>query len=141
MYPLRAHPISELASFTSAARDRTAPPSSSPGRNGSASALPSQNSIAPSAPGVIGQVSPQGCADASLYRRVRQAGLTHVKMLPQLTAFDRADPTVLQWLEGVLLPKLNQDEAREWQAARAEAEAMGTFFMTWPHHCAVGTEA
>jgi hypothetical protein len=62
-------------------------------------------------------------------------------MLPQLTAFDRADPTVLQWLEGVLLPKLNQDEAREWQAARAEAEAMGTFFMTWPHHCAVGTEA
>jgi len=26
------------------------------------------------APGVIGQVSPQGCADASLYRRVRQAG-------------------------------------------------------------------
>ena len=92
------------------------------------------------APGVIGQVSPQGCADASLYRRVRQAGLTHVKMLPQLTAFDRADPTVLQFLEGILLPKLNQDEAREWQAARAEAEAMGTFFMTWPHHCAVGID-
>jgi ubiquinone/menaquinone biosynthesis C-methylase UbiE len=93
------------------------------------------------APGVIGQVSPQGCADASLYRRVRQVGLTHVKMLPQLTAFDRADLTVLQFLEGALLPKLNQDEAREWQAARAEAEAAGTFFMTWPHHCAVGTKA
>jgi ubiquinone/menaquinone biosynthesis C-methylase UbiE len=92
------------------------------------------------APGVIGQVSPQGCADASLYRRVRQAGLTQVKMLPQLTAFDRADATVLQFLEGALLPKLNQDEAREWQSARAEAEAMGTFFMTWPHHCAVGTK-
>ena len=93
------------------------------------------------APGVIGQVSPQGCADASLYRRVRQAGLTQVKMFPQLTAFDRADPTVLQFLEGVLLPKLTQDEAHEWEAARAEAEALGTFFMTWPHHGAVGTKA
>jgi len=28
------------------------------------------------APGFFGEVSPQGCADASLYRRVRQAGLT-----------------------------------------------------------------
>jgi len=93
------------------------------------------------APGVIGQVSPQGCADASLYRRVRQAGLTQVKMFPQLTAFDRADPTVLQWLEGVLLPKLTQDEAHEWEAARAEAEALGTFFMAWPHHGSVGTKA
>src|SRR5215471_5234605 len=92
------------------------------------------------APGVIGQVSPQGCADASLYRRVRQTQLTQVKMLPQLTAFDSADATVLQFLEGALLPKLSQDEAREWQAARAEAEAMGTFFMTWPHHCAVGID-
>jgi len=93
------------------------------------------------APGVIGQVSPQGCADASLYRRVRQAGLTHVKMLPQLVAFDRGDPTVLQWLEGALLPKLNEDQVREWQTARAEAEAVGTFYIAWPHHCAVGTKA
>jgi len=92
------------------------------------------------APGVIGQVSPQGCADASLYRRVRQTQLTQVKMLPQLTAFDSADATVLQFLEGALLPKLNQDEVSEWKSARAEAEAMGTFFMAWPHHCAVGTK-
>jgi ubiquinone/menaquinone biosynthesis C-methylase UbiE len=92
------------------------------------------------APGFIGTVSPQGCADASLYRRVRQAGLTQVKMLPQLAAFDQADPTVLQFLEGAL-QKLNEEEVHEWQAARAEAEAAGTFFMTWPHHCAVGTKA
>ncbi len=92
------------------------------------------------APGAIGQVSPQGCADASLYRRVRRAGLTQVKMLPQLTAFDRANQTVLQFMEGALLPKLSSEEVREWQAARAEAEAAGTFFMTWPHHCVVGTK-
>ena len=92
-------------------------------------------------PGFIGTVSPQGCADASLYRRVRQAGLTQVKMLPQLTTFDRADPTVLQFLEVGLLRKLNEEEVHEWQAARTEAEAAGTFYMTWPHHCAVGTKA
>jgi ubiquinone/menaquinone biosynthesis C-methylase UbiE len=93
------------------------------------------------APGLIGQVAPQGCADASLYRRVRQAGLSQIKMLPQFTAFDRADQTVLQFLEGALMPKLSQEEVREWQTARAQAEADGTFFMTWPHHCAVGTKA
>jgi ubiquinone/menaquinone biosynthesis C-methylase UbiE len=93
------------------------------------------------APGAMGQGSPQGCADASLYRRFRQAGLTRVKMFPQLAAFDRADPTVLDYLQGFLLQKLNQDEANEWLAARAEADALGTFFMAWPHHCAVGTKA
>jgi hypothetical protein len=92
------------------------------------------------APAFTGDVSPQGCADASLCRRARQAGLTQVKMLPQLTAFDRA-PTVLQFLEVGLLQKLNEEEVREWPAARAEAGAAGTFFMTWPHHCAVGTKA
>ena len=93
------------------------------------------------APGFFGNVSPRGCADASLYRRVRQAGLTQVKILPQLTAFDGADPTVLQFLEVGRLRTLNEEEVRELQAARAEAEAAGTFFMTWPHHCAVGTKA
>jgi ubiquinone/menaquinone biosynthesis C-methylase UbiE len=39
-----------------------------------------------------GQVSPLGCADAGLYWRVLQAGLTQVKMLPQLAAFDHTDP-------------------------------------------------
>ena len=39
-----------------------------------------------------GQASPHGCADAGLYRRVLQAGLTQVKMLPQLAAFDHTDP-------------------------------------------------
>jgi ubiquinone/menaquinone biosynthesis C-methylase UbiE len=90
---------------------------------------------------LVGQMSPQGCADASLYRRVRQAGLTQVKMLPQLAVFDHADPRVLQFLENALLPRLTEEEVREWQTARAEAEAAGTFYMTWPHHCAVGTKA
>jgi len=62
-------------------------------------------------------------------------------MLPQLAAFDHADPTVLQFLQDALLPRLTEEEVREWLTARAEAEATGTFYMTWPHHCAVGTKA
>ena len=36
-----------------------------------------------------GFVETQGCADASLYRRVHQAGLTHVQMWPQFAAFEQ----------------------------------------------------
>ena len=49
-------------------------------------------------------------------------------------------PNVLQVMQDVLLAKLTPEEAQEWQRARAEAEAEGTFFMAWPHHCTVGTK-
>ena len=92
------------------------------------------------APGVLGSVAGRGCADASLYHRFHQAGLTQVKMFPQLPAFDSSDPYMLQFMQNGLLGKLTEEEARQWQSARAQAEAEGTFFMTWPHHCAVGTK-
>ena len=91
------------------------------------------------APG--GGIAAHGCADASLYRRMHHAGLTQVKMLPQLAVFDRSEPTILEFMLDGLLQKLSQEEATEWQTAREQAEAEGTFFMTWPHHCAVGTKA
>jgi ubiquinone/menaquinone biosynthesis C-methylase UbiE len=91
------------------------------------------------APG--GGVAAQGCADASLYRRMHQAGLTQVKMLPQLAVFDRSEPTMLAFMQGRFRPQLSPEEAKEWHAARVQAEAKGTFFMTWPHHCAVGSKA
>ena len=90
------------------------------------------------APGVIGQVAPQGCADRSLYRRVHDAGLIQAKKFAHLVSFDRADTKWVQFMEAAFVPKLTEDEGREWQAARAEAEARGTFFMAWPHHCVVG---
>jgi ubiquinone/menaquinone biosynthesis C-methylase UbiE len=92
------------------------------------------------APGVVGDVAPQGCADASLYRRMHSAGLTRLKMLPQLTAFDRAGPAMLEFMQNGLLRQLSQEEAGEWQTARAKAEVEGTFFMAWPHHCAAETK-
>lgn len=85
-------------------------------------------------------VAPEGCADASLYRRFHQAGLNQLKMFPQLAAMDSSAGTFLEFLEGLLLPTLDQDEAKEWQTARAQAELEGTFFISWPHHCAVGTK-
>ncbi len=85
-------------------------------------------------------VAPLGCADASLYRRLHQTGLTQVKMFPQLAALDISARVSVEFLEGLLLPTLNQEEATEWQTARAQAEAEETFFFSWPHHCAVGTK-
>lgn len=93
-----------------------------------------------SAPGTLGSVAAQGCADAGLYRLFHEAGLTAVKMFPQLPAFDGSAAYMIQFMQNALLGKLTEEEALEWHSARAEAEAEGTFFMTWPHHCAVGTK-
>jgi ubiquinone/menaquinone biosynthesis C-methylase UbiE len=88
----------------------------------------------------MGTKEVKGCADASLYRRIHKAGLTQIKMLPQLAIFDRSEPTILDFMQNDILAKLTAEEAWEWQTARAQAETEGTFFMTWPHHCTVGTK-
>lgn len=81
---------------------------------------------------------PQGCDEASLYRRAQQAGLAQVKMFPQLATFD--DQSRLQMLQASVLPTLSPEEAGEWRTAVAQAEADGTFFMATPFHCVVGTK-
>jgi ubiquinone/menaquinone biosynthesis C-methylase UbiE len=82
---------------------------------------------------------PRGCDDASLYQRARQAGLTQIRMFPQLATFD--DRSRLQMLQASILPTLSADEIEEWRAAVAQAEAEGTFFIATPFHCVVGTKA
>jgi ubiquinone/menaquinone biosynthesis C-methylase UbiE len=102
--------------------------------------LPAELRAKVNAPGALGSVAGRGCADASLYQRFHQAGLTEVKMFPQLPAYDGSDQYMLQFMQNALFGRLTHEEAHQWQSARAEAEAEGTFFMTWPHHCAVGTK-
>jgi 2-polyprenyl-3-methyl-5-hydroxy-6-metoxy-1,4-benzoquinol methylase len=102
--------------------------------------LPPEVQAKVSAPGVLGSVAGRGCADASLYRRFHEAGLTGVKMFPQLPAYDDSAPHMLQFMQNGIVGKLTEEETWQWQSARAQAEAEGTFFMTWPHHCAVGTK-
>jgi ubiquinone/menaquinone biosynthesis C-methylase UbiE len=81
---------------------------------------------------------PRGCDNASLYRRIHQAGLTQVRMFPQLATFD--DRSRLQMLQASILPTFSPEETQEWRAAVAQAEAEGTYFIATPFHCAVGTK-
>jgi ubiquinone/menaquinone biosynthesis C-methylase UbiE len=87
-------------------------------------------------------MSEKGCADASLYRRFHRSSLTQVKSFPQLATFDQGNSTMLTWLQNVFFfSELNPEEQAEWREARAQAETEATFFISWPHHCAVGTKA
>ena len=92
------------------------------------------------APGAIGGVAPAGCADLSLYRRMLNAGLAPLSMMTQLATFDQNDRAFVDFMQGSLLQQLSAEDAREWRAARAQAEGDGTFFIAWPHHGAVGTK-
>jgi hypothetical protein len=59
-------------------------------------------------------------------------------MFPQLATFD--DRSRLQTLQASILPTLSPEESKEWRDAVAQAEAEGTFFISTPFHCAVGTK-
>jgi len=85
-----------------------------------------------------GFVGAEGCADASLYRRFHQAGLSHTQMWPQFAASDQPETPQAQFAHGAILGALTTEEAQEWHAGVAEAVADGTYFIAQPFHCAVG---
>ena len=91
-----------------------------------------------SPPWVDDRGHPQGCDDASLYQRFSQLGLTDVRMFPYISTF--SDSMRLQFLQGGILPSLTAEEAAEWRLAVEQAESDGTFFISTPFHCAVGTK-
>lgn len=80
------------------------------------------------------------CVSASLYRRFHQSALTNVVGWPQLAEFTQPNGPVERFLMSPVLGQLTPAERQEWQSAVAQAVADGTFFITWPHHCAVGTK-
>lgn len=82
-----------------------------------------------------GSMAQGGCADASLYRRMREAGLTDRKVFPQLAAHD--GPIGYYYLDR-LEGSLSVEEKAEWQTATEQAEADETLFVAHPFHCAVG---
>ncbi len=90
--------------------------------------------------GFPGGVGKFGCADKSLYRRFHQIGLQDVQALPDLTVFSNMHGVVEAGLQRRILANLTSDEAAEWRAAADNAARSGMFFLTWPHHCAVGTK-
>ena len=86
-----------------------------------------------------GNVLKEGCADASLYRRMRRAGLKQLTMLPQWATFSERER--LQFQQERIAAMLEPEEVNEWRKAIAQAEAERTFFIAQPFHCAVGTKA
>jgi ubiquinone/menaquinone biosynthesis C-methylase UbiE len=85
-----------------------------------------------------GHVVQEGCADASLYRRMRQAGLKELSMFPQWATFSAGER--LEFEQDRIVAILTPEELSEWQKATAQAGAEGTFFIAQPFHCAVGTK-
>ena len=86
-----------------------------------------------------GGMSPQGCADASLYRRLRGLGLERLRCFPQLVAVRPGMPRLARYQQQVLAA-LDPAEAEAWRRAVGEGEADGTFFIAQPFHCAVATK-
>ena len=87
-----------------------------------------------------GFVGTHGCADASLYRRFHQAGLTRVQMWPQFATFEQPNTPQAQFACSAILGVLSAEETQEWHAGIAQAVADGTYFIAQPFHCAVGTK-
>jgi ubiquinone/menaquinone biosynthesis C-methylase UbiE len=87
-----------------------------------------------------GFVGALGCADASLYRRFHQTGVTQVQMLPQFAAFEQPHTPQGQFLHDSILGALTAEETKEWHAGIARALADGTYFIAQAFHCAVGTK-
>jgi SAM-dependent methyltransferase len=81
-----------------------------------------------------------GVADASLYRRMRQAGLTDLVSYPSLITLDRPDGPIWRYREDHVLSLLDTDELPVWHAARAKAAAEGTLLAAHALHCSVGTK-
>ena len=81
--------------------------------------------------------SPDGCADASLYRRLGRVGLTTARELPQMVRF--SEPDRLAKLTGAIVGKLDAESGRVFREAVRVARDAGTFSITQPFHCAVAT--
>src|SRR5947208_257830 len=83
-------------------------------------------------------VAGNGVADASLYRRMRRAGLADLRCFAFLVTLDRPNGPIWRYREDHVLSLLSGEELPVWQEARAKAEQDGLLMMAHPLHCAVG---
>jgi ubiquinone/menaquinone biosynthesis C-methylase UbiE len=81
-----------------------------------------------------------GVADASLYRRMRNAGLGDLVSYPALITLDRPDSPIWRYREDHVLSLLTPDELPVWHAARDKAAAEGTLLCSHALHCCIGTK-
>jgi SAM-dependent methyltransferase len=85
-------------------------------------------------------VAPGGVADASVYTRMRRAGLVDLAAFPALVTLDDPDGPIWRYREDHVLSQLSPDETAAWHAARAAACAEGPLLQAHALHCAVGTK-
>jgi ubiquinone/menaquinone biosynthesis C-methylase UbiE len=83
-------------------------------------------------------VAANGVADASLYRRMRRAGLEDLICFPSLVTLDRPDGPIWRYREDHALSLLGPEELPIWHAARDQAAQDGLLLMAHPLHAAVG---
>jgi SAM-dependent methyltransferase len=87
-----------------------------------------------------GFVGAQGCADASLYQRFHQRGLTDIQIWPQFAVSRQPSTPQAHFAHGAIMGALNPSEVEEWKAGMAQAVLDGTYFIAQPFHCAAGTK-
>lgn len=83
-------------------------------------------------------VAANGVADASLYPRMRRAGLADLVCFPTLVTLDRPGSPIWRYREDHVLSQLTGTDLEAWQSARATAEAANNLMMANPLHAAVG---
>lgn len=83
-------------------------------------------------------VGPGGIASGALYRVAADAGLRPLRLYPYIVASESSHGPVFEFPEAHALAQLTPGEQARYQAAKAEAIAAGTLFMTRGHHCFVG---
>jgi ubiquinone/menaquinone biosynthesis C-methylase UbiE len=79
-----------------------------------------------------------GVADASLYRRMRRAGLVELRAFPALVTLDEPEGPIWRYREDHVLSELSPEETAVWTAARAAADNDGLLLQAHALHCAVG---
>ena len=85
-------------------------------------------------------VGSAGVADASLYRRMRAAGLAELTCFPTMVTLDRPDGPIWRYREDHVLSQLAPEETRTWVAARDAARAAGVLLTAHAMHAAVGVK-
>ena len=85
-------------------------------------------------------VGPGGVADASLYARMRRAGLVNLRAFPALVTLDDPEGPIWRYREDHVLSQLSQAETAAWHAARASAAEEGLLMQAHALHCAVATK-
>jgi SAM-dependent methyltransferase len=84
-------------------------------------------------------VGATGVADASLYARMRNAGLIDLIAFPSLVTLDRPGSPIWRYREDHVLSQLTPAELTAWHTARADADAAGLLLSAHALHCAVAT--